>query len=941
MLTSTIMASTDRNLPPEVDQDATADPNATASIPSPADPDATVGQVAPDAPGIPGVGLPTSAGLRFHILRPHARGGLGEVLVAQDRELNREVALKQIQDRHADDPGSRARFLLEAEITGGLEHPGIVPVYGLGCYADGRPYYAMRLIRGESFKEAIERFHKPSPARPDPGEHALLLRELLGRFVDMCQAVAYAHSRGVIHRDLKPGNVMLGPYGETLVVDWGLAKSLGQAEVPAGPPEDPLRPLTSDGGVPTQAGQVVGTPQYMSPEQAGGRLDDIGPASDVYSLGATLYCLLTGRAPFEERDMGVLLLKVEKGDLLPPSRVNPRVAPALGAICLKAMALRPQDRYPSARALAEDIKRWLADEPVPVYREPLLKRATRWARRHRAAVAATGALLLTAVAALAIGAVLIWREEARTNEQRRRAEANFQRALQAVNDMLTEVAQEQLAIEPRMEKKRLALLEKAQQYYATFLEERGDDPALRKETALGYKRLADVHRLLGDHEGARAAYLQAITLLSRLEEERPEPVYRALEAESYTYLGEVQRATSQFADAEKAYQEASGILQRLLADSPRDSGYRKALARVDYNLGILFKDSKRLVKAERALGAAVTGLRDLAEEFPKVPDYRQHLARAYLNLGPVLRGTGRPEKAEKVYQEALRLQRALVKQDPDLPDYRYELAVTCNNLGFLQLSQGRRGDAEQTFRQALDLFEKLVVYFPSVPAYRKELANTLNNLAIVQARGKDLQGAEASWQQALTTFEKLAAEHKDVADYQGNIGMVLGNLGWLQLQRDPPAPAQARDYLDRAIGHTRAAIGANPRHPTHLQALLDQHEYLADALVRLGQHARAAEVARRLPAIIGDSPADRACAARLLARCVTAADKDRTLAEPVRIATASQYARQALDLLRQAVSQGYRDPAALAGDPFAPLRRYAELVAPLDRLEAKIRSKER
>ena len=176
------------------------------------------------------VGTPSTSGLRFRILRPHAEGGLGEVYVARDEELHREVALKQIQDRHADDPTSRARFLLEAEITGGLEHPGIVPVYGLGSDADGRPFYAMRFIRGESLKEAIARFHAADDPRRDPGERALALRQLLGRFVDVCNAVAYAHSRGVLHRDLKPGNIMLGPYGETLVVDWGLAKVVGRPE---------------------------------------------------------------------------------------------------------------------------------------------------------------------------------------------------------------------------------------------------------------------------------------------------------------------------------------------------------------------------------------------------------------------------------------------------------------------------------------------------------------------------------------------------------------------------------------------------------------------------------------------------------------------------------------------------------------------------------------
>src|SRR5262249_8760269 len=158
--------------------------------------------------------------IRFRVLRPHARGGLGEVHVAQDEELHREVALKEIQDRHADNPDSRARFMLEAEITGGLEHPGIVPGYGLGTYADGLPYYAKRFIQGDSLKEAIERFYQAEelhPAGRDPGQRALEFRQLLGRFVDVCNAIAYAHSRGILHRDLKPGNIMLGNYGETLV----------------------------------------------------------------------------------------------------------------------------------------------------------------------------------------------------------------------------------------------------------------------------------------------------------------------------------------------------------------------------------------------------------------------------------------------------------------------------------------------------------------------------------------------------------------------------------------------------------------------------------------------------------------------------------------------------------------------------------------------------
>src|SRR5262249_8616532 len=159
---------------------------------------------------------------------PHASGGLGQVSVALDRELNREVALKAIRPEHADDPESRARFLLEAEVTGRLEHPGIVPVYGLGCDAVGRPFYAMRFVRGQSLKEAIEQFHeKEGGLERDRKQGSLRLRALLNRFVAVCNVVAYAQSRGVVHRDLKPSNILLGAYGETLVVDWGLAKVVG------------------------------------------------------------------------------------------------------------------------------------------------------------------------------------------------------------------------------------------------------------------------------------------------------------------------------------------------------------------------------------------------------------------------------------------------------------------------------------------------------------------------------------------------------------------------------------------------------------------------------------------------------------------------------------------------------------------------------------------
>jgi PAS domain S-box-containing protein len=303
-------------------------------------------------------------GQRFRVLRFHARGGLGEVFVALDTELNREVALKRIRPERVDDPPSRARFLLEAEVTGHLEHPGVVPVYGLGDDGTWGPFYVMRLIKGETLKQAVDLFHQlDRQGNRDPGERVLALRQLLSQFVDVCNAVGYAHSRGVLHRDIKPGNVMLGPFGETLVVDWGLAKVVGGRDTAdqTGVAEVTFQPPSGGSGE-TQPGSAIGSPAYMSPEQAAGEFDRIGPASDIYSLGATLYYLLAGQPPFQDADIGRVLRDVQRGAFPRPGAAADTVDPTLEATCLKAMAREPSARYPTARALGDEVEKWLASD---------------------------------------------------------------------------------------------------------------------------------------------------------------------------------------------------------------------------------------------------------------------------------------------------------------------------------------------------------------------------------------------------------------------------------------------------------------------------------------------------------------------------------------------------------------------------------------------------
>ena len=323
--------------------------------------------------------------------RHHAEGGLGVVYAAEDRQLKRNLAVKFIHDRVVRDPASRARFLLEAEVTSRLEHPGVVPVYGLGQTKNGHPFYAMRFIEGETLDAAIQRYHDCPRADAGRSDRERQFNDLLLRFVAVCQTIAYAHNRGIIHRDIKPVNILLGRYGQTIVVDWGLALPVGRQGVFKDSEERTLMPSSG-----SDSNRIAaGTPVFMSPEQASGSLD-LSPASDIYSLGATLYRILTGQLPFGGKDC---LNRVRCGDFARPTQVNRRVSRALEAICLKAMSLLPQDRYPTAMELARDIENYLTDMPVSAYREPAARKLARWARRHRAwaQTLCAGLLLLTLV----------------------------------------------------------------------------------------------------------------------------------------------------------------------------------------------------------------------------------------------------------------------------------------------------------------------------------------------------------------------------------------------------------------------------------------------------------------------------------------------------------------------------------------------------------------
>jgi eukaryotic-like serine/threonine-protein kinase len=783
-----------------------------------ADPGASRSDHAP-APAEAPAGLPRIPG--FEILGALGHGGMGAVYKARQVRLNRLVALKMILAGEHADGETRRRFKAEAEAVARLQHPNIVEIYEVGEHG-GRPFLVLELCAGGTLAKRLN----GTPLQPHQAAETARALAL---------AVDAAHRQGVVHRDLKPSNVLLTAEGILKIADFGLAKRL------------------DDTAQRTVSGAVVGTPSYMAPEQAG-KAGQVGPAADVYALGAILYELLTGRPPFRAADPLDTLLQVLRDEPVPPRRLAPQVPRDLETIALKCLAKEPRKRYPSAGELADDLERYLRGEPIQARRTPLWERALKWARRRPAAAALVAGAALLAALGVAAG---IWYSEnlrrqnedlraarAETARQRDQALAHLKVARQAVQDYCVRVSANHRLRRHDLEKLRMELLRPAVGFLEAFVRQHGDDPDLQFERAQAYGMLGRITSEISSRPEAVRHFEAARDAFQALARAYPNDAkYRRSLAGAWGDLGQSHQAAHRFDRARDAYGRALELLSGLVKAYPADATYREALGGHHSNLAGLHLKAGRPDAAESHYRQALQSLTEAVRLAPKVPERAQALAAAHNNLGIFFhkwsRGPQRLARAEKSFLKALAVRERLVKDYPLDDSCKHHLAGSHNNLGGFYLEVGRPDTAAEHYTAAVKLDRYLARQHPTVLAYRQDLGQALANLATLFAEtpGKAEQ-AQKVFDEALAVQKRLADEHPSVAAYQYELAQLQCNLGNWYLRPGPLDRAEraCRTALASALDLTRRF----PKVPAYRKLLGDAHEKLGNVLT-VGRRAAEAE----------------------------------------------------------------------------------------------------
>jgi eukaryotic-like serine/threonine-protein kinase len=898
----------------------------------------------------------------YQLLEKIGEGGFGVVFLAeQTQPVRRRVALKVLKPG-MDTKQVVARFEAERQALALMDHPNIARVFDGGTTPSGRPYFVMELVPGVPITDYCDR-------------HQLAVRQRLELFVGVCRAVQHAHQKGVIHRDLKPSNVLVAVHDgapAVKVIDFGIAKALGQK--------------LTDKTLVTQSAQLVGTPLYMSPEQAEMGGLDIDTRTDVYALGVLLYELLTGTTPFERERLQtagfdeVRRIIREEEPARPSARLstiadaaatvsaNRRSDPRqlgrlfrgeLDWIVMKCLEKDRNRRYQTADELALDLQRYLRDEPVRAGPPSARYRLRKFARRHWRALAAALAfvlMLVTAVVTLTVALVAANRERVAlvaVNQERQEkvaaleAEGRRRRQTRAALDaMSSQVIEDWLFQQKELSPGHKQFLEQALRAYEEFAADTGQEEESRAGVAQAYERVGIIQHRLGQRKEAEAAWERSRELFAGLVADFPGvPAYRQDLARIYIDLSNLYRYTGRVPEAEAALGQGLTFRRNLAAEFPGVPGYRHDLAKTLNDLGILLTNSSRAPEAEAAYGQSVAILTQLAADFPADPGYRDSLAQTYRSLGilldrpgrkleAVLKDPGRSREAAAAYEQSVAILTQLAADFPNVHRYRYQLAVSRTHLGNALRDAGRYPEAEEVFRQALTTRRELVADFPAVPDYPRGLAITLNGLGILfRITGRDRE-AEELYGKTLAIHRQLAADFPTVPDHQNEVAGAMVNLGRLLLDRKE-LPA-ARRLLEEALPHHQAALKARPRDPIYRRAYRNNRWRLTETLLALKEHAEAAEAAGQFLQVAVEPARDAYTAACLLAGCVRLAAQDERLPDGKRQELIATYGDSALAALRQAVEMGAKEVAQMPKDPaLDPLRRRADFQRLLAQLEAK------
>jgi serine/threonine protein kinase/tetratricopeptide (TPR) repeat protein len=860
----------------------------------------------------------------YTLVSPLGVGGMGVVYLAeQEQPVRRQVAVKIVRPG-ADMRQLVARFEAEREALALMDHPNIARVLDAGTTPAGRSYFVMELVRGVPITRYCD-------------EHRLTPADRLRLFAQVCRGVQHAHQKGIIHRDLKPSNVLVTAYDgrpEPKIIDFGLAKAVRGA---------------GESTLLTRVGVVVGTPDYMSPEQADGSRCDIDTRADIYSLGVVLYVLLTGTTPLQgggadDRRLAEVLARIrEEEPTRPSARLGnspdlPAVAAARGVdparliglvrgdldwIVLKCLEKDRTRRYDTADGLAKDVERFLRHEPVEASPPSRRYRVRKFARRHRAAlfVAAGFALLLLAGAAVGTWqAVRATHAELKAVAERDRTEDARRHARQALDTLTDEAVERLLSRQAQVTDEDREFLRRVLWLHEGFAADAADTPEGRAGVAAGRVRVGLIRHRLGELCEAEEEFRSAISVLQKLADEFPDkPDYRRDLARDLRRLGVLLRETGRLGEAEGVYTAAISLSKKLVEDDPAEPDYRRDLAAGYNNLGNVLTDSARPNEAEAALRAAIDIQGKFVAEPAARPDDRRLLAGSYQNLGNLHYQAGLFGPAEECYGRSRDLFRKLADEFPRNPDHRRDLASQFTNLGAVYVHTKRRPQAEAIFREVVSVYRELADEYPTRPEYRKHLASGHANLGNLLSRMKRYQPAEEAYLAARAVYERLTADYPLVPEYRCDLAKALVGLALLKsIGKDI---AEAVRLVELALPHDQAALRAEPKNPTYREAYRTHRAILAELYGCLGDHARAADAADELVRAAFDPAADSFTAAWVTTRCAADAGEDGKLAGADRDRLVRSYADRAMAHLRAAVGHGFKDVARLKKDrDLDPLR---------------------